>query len=292
MKTFTQNIIGTFAEAGKIWLNRLPSIIDILAAQWNLTSIKPVQNMTYNYVAKATANSNQNVVLKIGCDKQTIIDEKNALQHFNGQGSILCLDFNQEHNAMLLQQAIPGITLKRLYPAEADVVIDAYATTMQILHQNPLLPTHPFKQVSDWLTAIDNLTAEQLPLLLLNKAILLKTELLNSSQKQILLHGDLHLDNILEDNHSWLTIDPKGIIGEPEFEAAAFDFIHPSELKITKDIPALFAMRTEQLAQSAKLDEQRIRDWVFVRLILSAAWSIEDSGDPNQALMLAKKICM
>ncbi len=78
MKTFTQNIIGTFGEAGKIWLNRLPSIIDVLATQWNLPSIKPVQNMTYNAVAMATANGNQNVVLKISCVKQAIINEKNA----------------------------------------------------------------------------------------------------------------------------------------------------------------------------------------------------------------------
>jgi streptomycin 6-kinase len=40
--------------------------------------------------------------------------------------------------------------------------------------------------------------------------------LLSSPCKQLVLHGDLHHDNILNDGNDWLTIDPKGIIGEAE----------------------------------------------------------------------------
>jgi streptomycin 6-kinase len=31
----------------------------------------------------------------------------------------------------------------------------------------------------------------------------------------VLLHGDLHQDNILSQGDDWLVIDPKGVIGFP-----------------------------------------------------------------------------
>jgi streptomycin 6-kinase len=68
-----------------------------------------------------------------------------------------------------------------------------------------------------------------------------------------------------------LAIDPKGVISEAEFEIAAFDFMYIRELAATADVKEMFAMfakRTELLAQKAGLDAQRIKDWVFVRLIL------------------------
>ena len=101
-----------------------------------------------------------------------------------------------------------------------------------------------------------------------------------------LLHGDLHLDNILQNDDEWLSIDPKGIIGDAEFEIAAFDFIDENELQ--EATPALFIERIEQIANKAKLSPKRIREWTFVRLILSAAWSVEDKGNPNKAIKLAQ----
>lgn len=41
-------------------------------------------------------------------------------------------------------------------------------------------------------------------------------------KETFLLHGDLYPDNILSSQRGWLVIDPKGVIGEREFELAAF----------------------------------------------------------------------
>jgi len=41
-------------------------------------------------------------------------------------------------------------------------------------------------------------------------------------KEQVLLHGDLHSDNILSSQRGWLVIDPKGIVGEREFELGAY----------------------------------------------------------------------
>lgn len=80
------------------------------------------------------------------------------------------------------------------------------------------------------------------------------------------------------------------MVGEAEFEIAAFDFMYLRELTVTPDVRKVFAKRIEMLAQKSGLDAQRIKDWVFVRLILMAAWFIEDNSDPAQAIKLAELI--
>ena len=57
---------------------------------------------------------------------------------------------------------------------------------------------------------------------ILSKAKHLRDDLLKSTTKEVLLHGDLHHDNILQNGGSLLVIDPKGFIGDPAFEPAAY----------------------------------------------------------------------
>ncbi|MDP3705242.1 MAG: aminoglycoside phosphotransferase family protein [Legionellaceae bacterium] len=265
-------------------------IIDELKAHWHLSAITPVDNMTYNYVATALLNHNERVVLKIGVNKKCLFEEESAIQYFDGHGCIKLIDYSEKHSALLMQHAIPGNTLKTLYPIHADLVIGLYADTMQKLHSKPAYTADSFPLVKDWLTAIDHAPVERIPKSLLDKAISLKNELLFSSKTQRVLHGDLHHDNILHSGDEWIAIDPKGIIGEPAFEAAAFDFIHHTELTSSIDVAKLFTQRADLLAKLANIDAQRLKDWVFVRLILSAAWHIEDNGDPRSALDLATQV--
>jgi len=286
--TLVQNMENLYGENGKEWLSKLLTIFDALKKHWKLSSLTPVDNLTFNYVAKALLPSKQAVVLKIGYDKKAIADEMRALCHFEGASSIKLIDYNEENNALLLQQAIPGITLKSLYPAQIDFVMDRYIETMQGLHSKNTLPKHSAIHISDWLKALDGASPNKLPATLLSRAIELRNSLLKTSSTQLFLHGDLHLNNILKNNGQWLAIDPKGIIGDQEFEIAAFDFIHPTELNHKKHLNPLFNSRIENIARKSKLNSQRIKDWVFVRLLLSATWSIEDNCDPSWALELAK----
>lgn len=291
MKTLKQNIANLYGSKGTDWIANLPAIVTALANHWSLNEVTPVSNMTFNYVAKAILNNKESVILKISYNSQSILNEKQALAHPGLQGSIKLIDYNNKYNALLLQQAIPGITLKSLYRDNPDYVMNCYLVTMQKLHCQQLLKESNFPHVADWLKALDKPSLNKhIPSALLNKAIELKNKILSSPKPLIFLHGDLHHDNILKHDNEWLAIDPKGVIGEAEFEIAAFDFMYISELAATADVKELLAKRAELLAQKSGLDAQRIKDWVFVRLILMAAWFIEDNGDPIWAIKLAELI--
>lgn len=175
MKLLKQNITNIFGKEGKAWIDDLPTTINTLTTYGGLKQITPVENMTFNYVAKAVTNADQAVVLKIGC-------------------------------------------------------MDSYVDTMKKLHNKPLPKTNNYRHIRDWLSAIDNLADQVCPPHLTKKAIKLKNELLASISNEVFLHGDLHHDNILKNDDHWLAIDPKGIIGDAEFEVAAFDFMYVNEL--------------------------------------------------------------
>lgn len=47
-------------------------------------------------------------------------------------------------------------------------------------------------------------------------------ELISSQKEVYLLHGDLHHGNILQSYSGWKLIDPKGVVGETEYELIPF----------------------------------------------------------------------
>lgn len=180
MNTLKQNVVNIFGEKGKLWVSSLPHIVDELAAHWKLTHVTPVDNMTLNYVAKADTSTNVPVVLKVSCDEKSISDEIQALEFFDGSGSIQLIAHNERYHALLLQQAVPGITLKSLYQSQIEYVMDCYIDTMKKLHNKYLSDKNNYRHISDWLVAIDNLTDNDCSPHLVKKAIALKNELLAS----------------------------------------------------------------------------------------------------------------
>lgn len=289
MQQLIENIISLYREKGVTWLSNLSKTVDTLAEHWQLSSIQPVDNMTYNYVAKAFHKQHKAVILKVSCDSKTMLEEKKALDFFEGHASIAVIDSCDQYRALLLEQAVPGITLKTLYCKQKRYVMNCYHQTLTELHAKKMQHQHTFPHIKDWLHAIDQVSADKLPLTLLQEAIHLKEKLLSSTTDQRVLHGDLHHDNILQHGDKWVVIDPKGVIGEALFEMAAFDFLTKNEID-DSSASELFHKRLLALATIAHVDHTRLREWVFVRLILSAVWSIEDGCDPGWAINLAKII--
>ena len=289
MKNFTSNVTNTWGDQGKEWLKQLPVCIDILSKQYGLTHIKPVSHLSYNYVAFAIQHKNKSVVLKISCDKRVIEDEYKALCHFNGIGSINVLESNSSLHALLLEQAIPGNLLKNKYSRKIEDSILHYAGVVKHLASCPLTNSH-FIPVSDWCKAIDQMNDPRIEKHLIEKAQELKIFLLSSVEEEYVCHGDLHGENIVSHYDTWLSIDPKGIIGEMAFEAAAFDLISKNDLLDLNSLQEKIIARVSALAHALDIDFNRLLGWFFLRALISAQWFIEDHGSPDAMLQRASLI--
>jgi streptomycin 6-kinase len=108
----------------------------------------------------------------------------------------------------------------------------------------------------------------------------------------MLLHGDLHHYNVLSDRaRGWCAIDPKGVVGELEYELGA-------ALRNPIDRPDLFASvdiverRLEHFGLALGIDTSRARGWCFAQAVLAAIWSLEDdkSAEIEAALQLARAL--
>lgn len=283
MTTFEKNIQNTWGQKGEAWLMQLPAIVQALCDHWSLHQIEPVINMTYNYVARAQQGA-KSIVLKISFDEKLIQDEYNALQHFNGCGAIQAIDIHETHHALLLEQAVPGLSLK-VQRGPEDVSI--YASVVKRLLNNKEPIDNTKQHVSQWCQAIDRIDTTVIERGLFEQAKSRREKLLSTMTEPVFCHGDLHLDNILQQGDHWLAIDPKGIIGEVAFEAAAFDLINPNLSTVS---PSTIEKTIHALSQALSVDYTRLLDWFFLRTMISVQWFIEDNGDPSDAISRASML--
>jgi len=151
---------------------------------------------------------------------------------------------------------------------------------------------HPFPHIRDWQRGYTRLRKHYqgghgpIPPQLLDKAESLYAELSASMETSVLLHSDLHHDNILAATRTpWLAIDPKGLIGEPAYETGAFLRNPLPQLLQCSDPHRLLERRIAIFAEELSLSRQRIRDWATAQAVLSVWWSIEDTGKCDTVML-------
>ena len=279
---FTRRIGEGFGAEGTDWLKRIPEIVDTCARRWSLTVLPYFEPLSYNYVAPAIRHDGQEVVLKVGVANPEFWTEIDALSLFGGQGMVQLLDVDRELGAMLLERLKPGMMLVHLEDDEEATTI--VGQVMAQLWRS--LPEHNnFPTVRRWARGLDRMRGiynggtGPLPTHMVEKAETLFSELLESMDEAVLLHGDLHHYNILSAERApWLALDPKGVIGEPAYEVGALLRNPCPQLIKNPDVERITARRVDQLASELSFDRQRIIGWGIAQAVLSAWWSTEDHG--------------
>ena len=110
--------------------------------------------------------------------------------------------------------------------------------------------------------------------------------LLSSQQDVVVLHGDIHHNNILDfGERGWLAIDPKGLIGERGFDYANM-FCNPDHKIAT--IPGRLAKQAAVVSKAAGLNHKRLLQWVLAWAGLSALWSFNDGIEKEMDLQIAE----
>jgi streptomycin 6-kinase len=283
MKAFEQNIINLYGEKGKQWLDHLPNFVTQLANIYLLSNLKPVDNLSYNYVLTGFQGSKP-VILKLGLDIDGFKREAAALMAFSGFCVVQV--FSENAGLLLLECAVPGVSLKSHFPKNDDEAINITTNMIKRLHQAPIPSPHAFPHVKDWLTVLDS--DLKIPAQTLQKARELRDQLLKTAEPDVLLHGDLHHDNILQNGDDWVVIDPKGVIGEPTYEVAAFIRNPMPELLTHENVQKIIHNRITRFAKILELSEHRVIDWCFVQAVLSLVWAIEDGCDDTYSKNLTE----
>lgn len=279
---FARTQVSLRKEAGLAWLNRLPALTEELARRWSLEVGGPFPNLSYNWVAPALREDGVPAVLKLSFpEDKEFRTEAAALAAFGGRGICRLMELDLARGAMLLQRLEPGVPLAAHDDDEGATIVAAGVIKNLRL---PAPPDHEFPKVSDWARGFERLRRRfdggtgPMPGKLVEQAEALFAELLLSEGSPLLLHGDLHQENILSaGDGSWLAIDPKGVVGEAAYETAAL-LHNPVGALDGPDPRALLERRLDVLSGELRLDRGRVRAWGLAQAVLAAYWSLEDGG--------------
>lgn len=254
-----------------------------LCKKWELTDLISVGTDTSstNYVVRAySALYKVPVVLKILQEKT---HELEALKIYNGKSCVKLLDFidnGTQQKILLLEYIQPGNSLNSLFPIQDELACLFVADIVEDLQEvSAKAPLTAFDTVSGLLALLHTHTSTHIPEDLLQKARDLSKKLVNNKQHWHFLHGDLHGNNILLRDDTWVAIDPKGVVGPIEYEIGRF-IMNPIPQLLEKPEPeSIIKKRIKFFSERLKLNGQNIIDWAFVQAVLSACWTEED-GSP------------
>lgn len=266
--------------------DRLPA----KAAEWNVTLDEVRETATS--VLGFGVREGKAVVLKL----MKVDDELHSgavLRAFGGDGAVRVLE--SEIGAVLLERLDPGEELVTLVKRGAD---DEATTILAQVIAKLAHHTPPAEcpSVADWGRGFERYIRSgdaQIPYGLVKQAQVVYEHLTASQGVPMLLHGDLQHYNVLFDNErGWVAIDPKGVVGELEYEVGAL-LRNPFELPELFTNRATVERRLKILMTHLPLDYTRALNWSFAQAVLSAIWTVEDDHtlEPNNsALQLARTL--
>lgn len=272
---FVRIVNLNWKQEGAAWLDALPGLIREFEQQWSITVLPHYTNLSYNYVAPALRADGSPAVLKIGVPRDEIRTEIEALRLYDGR-AVRLYEGDPTRGAMLIEQLSPGKPLTTITDDEQATRIAA--ETMRGLWV-PAPESALFPRVEDWDQGLDKHSSDHpLPRRLVDLAINLFADLHASMGARVLLHGDLHHDNILSADQGWRVIDPKGILGEAEYEIGAL-LRNPLGVEEWPNLRQISARRIDVLSEMLGFDRQRLIRWAVAQAVLSAWWNVEDMGE-------------
>jgi streptomycin 6-kinase len=199
-------------------------------------------------------------VLKLINPHREAEQEADALERWDGAGAVKPLARDDERRAMLLERCEPGTPLSERPTAEALAVL------IELLPRlwKPADGFRPLEEEAErWIATIER---EVLERRLREAAVHHLRELTPTQGEQVLVHQDLHGENVLAaEREPWLVIDPKPLAAEREFAAAPI--VRSVELGVRKR-DALY--RLDRTSAELGLDRERVRGWTIGQTV---AWS-------------------
>jgi len=248
--------------------------LTLRAAEWNVTVVE-IRETEGSLLGFGLSNGRR-VVLKVS----SLSDEMNSgtvLEAFQGAGTVRV--HKSDHGAVLLERLDPATELVELVRSgRDDEATHILANTIGLMANHEPPPGCP--TLFDWVRGFDRYLSEHsggpISLQLVREAESVYRNLALSQRQTMLLHGDLHHYNVLFDStRGWISIDPKGVVGELEYELGAI-IRNPVELPDFYISRAVVERRLMQLTEALGLDYDRALRWTFAQAVLSAIWEVED----------------
>lgn len=257
-------------EAGEDWLVRVPSLIERFRDRWVLR-IDGEPRFGHLGLVVPVRRGDEACVLKVAWVDESTRHEARALEVWDGRGTVRVLESEPELGVFLLERLDGDRSLNDLPLAQAIAVAGDLVRTLSIEGEAGL-PT-----MRDWAAQVGPTLVERwerfgrpVPERIVRLAAELAGQVPGSSDRRM-VNWDLHFGNVLAgERMPWLVIDPKALVGAPEFGLAQLLWRRLEE----RSGPAELRRHLQVLVETAGLDAELAHSWTLVRVVDYWLWAL------------------
>jgi len=264
--------------AGQRWITQLPTLVDCLLEDWDIGLDGPVRHGYVALVIPVRRRDRSPAVLKVSWVDEETRQEGPALTWWAGHGAVALLDADPTRGALLLERLHPDRSLEQIPEGDA---LKVAGSVLRRLH-TAAAPTAGFSSTADlarrWSTDLPQ-RWRQLGRPghrdVVAAAVDTCRDLPANPGRPHLVHGDFHYANVLTGPRGWLAIDPKPMVGDPEFDLLPLLRNRWADITSTGDPRRAVRRRLAALVAAAGQDGERARRWAGLRALNDALWGLE-----------------
>jgi streptomycin 6-kinase len=282
-----------FAQRGPEWaafVERLPRLFHDLCEEWALVPDgEPVHG--YGSLVVPVRRDGEPAVLKLAFPHEEGQHEALGLQRLGGSGAVRLLSADPHRSALLLER-LQRTDLGSLPVLDACEVVAGLYRRIHVPAPAQLLPVGAY--LDRWTPLLRSFPrSAPVPHRLVEQALALAAELFPAPGSAVMVHGDLHYENVLAaDREPWLVIDPKPMAGDRHYEPAPMLWNRWDEAVATGDLRFALRRRFHTIVDTAELDEGLARDWVVLRMVYNMVWELEDHPSAPDREWLTKCVAI
>lgn len=263
--------------------------------RWNLSNIEPIYENADKAVYSAVSPGFGAVILKLNQNTAQLKEEYDMLCVMNGSGpnEYCCklFAYDEEKGILLEERLLPGTVLREEISLEARIL--AFERVFRNIHQE--VPEDGRQTYLDWLEGICVFCTEhpEKPVLMeksfgeyslaefAERARRICENFFEQYPERVLLHGDLHHDNILlREDGSYAMIDPKGVVG-PEILDLPRYIMNEIDTKYETSAKEHMKKVVHRISEVFGYPEIEVAQAYFMEVVMGNVWCFEDGEEIN-----------
>ena len=281
------------------WCAGVPALAGDLAARWSLTLDEVIPDGASSVVLTCRLPDGTPAVLKLCPDRQFLAEQADMLGWLAGSGRVPAV-YATDPEGLLMEAIQPGIAADELPHPPTERQWAQLLTALHGVAAPPNPPRDLRARCEEFFARIGRRLADprigaRISDATWNRALHRCRHLLDTQHTQVLLHGDLHLGNVLDagPHRALVAIDPKVCLGDPCYdavdyllEAAGSTPDHSAPDHTAPDHSAV-TTRCQNLARLHDLDPDRLHAWCRALAPVTAVSMIPTGNEPATAELLA-----
>lgn len=276
----TKKLVDRF---GQDFYEKVQEDIEYYAKKWKLEILQLIDYFSVNCIFICRSEGFGNAILKIGKPCREVLTEFNTLLEYKGRRFCKVFDSDIDNGVILEELIVPGIQLRD--EKVLDKRLSIFSSLYKQLHIEPanseLYPTY-----TDWVIRITEYMSKREDYkelyAYMKKAKDICLSLNSKYTKKMLLHGDLHHDNILlSNNGEYKIIDPKGVIGDPIFDVPRFILNEQDDDKSSDENYLKTCEIIDYFEDSLNIPNKTLKQCYFIEMAMANCWNVEGGEAPN-----------